>query len=116
MQKSMQKQTNRIRRHARIRARIIGSAVKPRLAVFRSNRFIYAQLINDESGVTIAAVDSRKVSGSTNLERAHAVGKTIAEAAKKAGIETVVFDRGGFRYMGAIAAVCDGAREAGMKV
>lgn len=116
MQKSMQKQTNRIRRHARIRARVVGSSTKPRLAVFRSNRFIYAQLINDESGVTIAAVDSRKVAGSTNLERAHAVGKTIAEAAKKAGIEAVVFDRGGFRYMGAIAAVCDGAREAGMKV
>lgn len=112
----MQKQTNRIRRHARIRARVVGSSTKPRLAVFRSNRFIYAQLINDESGVTIAAVDSRKVAGSTNLERAHAVGKTIAEAAKKAGIEAVVFDRGGFRYMGAIAAVCDGAREAGMKV
>ncbi len=114
MQKSIQKQTNRIRRHARIRARVIGSGTKPRLAVFRSNRFIYAQLINDESGVTVAAVDSRKVAGSTALERANAVGKAIAEAAKKAGIEAVVFDRGGFRYMGAIAAVADGAREGGL--
>jgi large subunit ribosomal protein L18 len=114
MQKSIQKQTNRIRRHARIRARVIGSGTKPRLAVFRSNRFIYAQLINDESGVTVAAVDSRKVAGGTALERANAVGKAIAEAAKKAGLEAVVFDRGGFRYMGAIAAVADGAREGGL--
>ncbi len=114
MQKSIQKQTNRIRRHARIRARVIGSSSKPRLAVFRSNRFIYAQLINDEAGTTMAAVDSRNVAGDTALLRAHAVGKAIADAAKKAGIEAVVFDRGGFKYMGAIAAVADGAREGGL--
>jgi large subunit ribosomal protein L18 len=114
MQKSIQKQTNRIRRHARIRARVIGSATKPRLAVFRSNRFIYAQLINDETGTTVAAVDSRKVEGGTNVERAKAVGTAIAAAAKKAGLEAVVFDRGGFRYIGAIAAVADGAREGGL--
>ncbi len=114
MQKSIQKQTSRIRRHARIRARVIGSATKPRLAVFRSNRFVYAQLINDELGTTVAAVDSRKVAGATALERATVVGATIAEAAKKAGIEAVVFDRGGFRYMGAIAAVADGARKGGL--
>ncbi len=114
MQKSIQKQTNRLRRHARIRARVIGSSTKPRLAVFRSNRFIYAQLINDEAGTTVAAVDSRKVEGGTNLERAKAVGLAIAAAAKKAGLEAVVFDRGGFRYTGAIAAVADGAREGGL--
>jgi large subunit ribosomal protein L18 len=114
MQKSIQKQTNRTRRHARIRARVIGSSQKPRLAVFRSNRFIYAQLINDETGTTIAAVDSRKVAGDTALARANAVGKAVADAAKKAGIAAVVFDRGGFKYMGAIAAVADGAREGGL--
>ncbi len=114
MQKTIQKQTSRARRHTRIRARVAGTATKPRLAVFRSNRFIYAQLINDETGTTVAASDSRKVSGATNLERAAAVGKTIAEAAKKAGVEAVVFDRGGFKYTGAIAAVADGAREGGL--
>ncbi len=114
MQKSIQKQTNRTRRHARIRARVIGSSAKPRLAVFRSNRFIYAQLINDETGTTMAAVDSRTVAGGTALERATAVGTAIAEAAKKANISAVVFDRGGFKYMGAIAAVADGARKGGL--
>lgn len=116
MQKSIQKQTSRARRHARIRARVSGTATKPRLAVFRSNRYVYAQLINDETGTTVAAVDSRKVSGATNTERAVAVGKAIAEAAKKAGVETVVFDRGGFKYAGVVAAVADGAREAGIAV
>ncbi len=114
MQKTIQKQATRARRHARIRARVIGSATKPRLAVYRSNRFIYAQLIDDAAGKTIAGIDSRKVAGETALARAHAVGKEIAAVATKAGITTVVFDRGGFRYMGAIAAVADGAREGGL--
>ena len=114
MKKTIHKQNTRTRRHARIRSRVIGSASKPRLAVFRSNRFIYAQLIDDESEKTIASVDSRKVKGANPTERATAVGKTLAEAAKKAGIETVVFDRGGFKYQGAVAAIADGARDAGL--
>ncbi len=103
-----------MRRHNRIRARVSGTATKPRLAVFRSNRFLYAQLINDETGATLAAADSRTAKGANPTERATAVGKAIAELAKKAGIETAVFDRGGFKYQGAVAAVADGAREAGL--
>lgn len=116
MEKAMQKQQTRARRHARIRARVIGTATKPRLAVYKSNQTMYAQLINDETNTTIAAADSRKAAGATKLEKATAVGATIAAAAKKAGIEVAVFDRGGFRYMGAIAAVADGARDGGLKV
>ena len=116
MKKTIQKQNTRMRRHARIRSRVIGSATKPRLAVFRSNRFIYAQLINDETNATIASVDSRKVKGANPIERATAIGAAIAELAKKGGVDTAVFDRGGFKYQGAVAAVADGAREAGLKI
>jgi large subunit ribosomal protein L18 len=116
MEKAIQKQQTRARRHNRIRARVSGTAVKPRLAVYRSNQFIYAQLINDETGTTLAAADSRKMKGEGKLETAKAVGVAIAEAAKKQNIEVAVFDRGGFKYMGAIAAVADGARDAGLKV
>ncbi len=105
-----------MRRHNRIRARVSGTAEKPRLSVFRSNRFVYAQLIDDATGKTLAAADSRKVSGANPTERAKVVGKTIAELAKKAGIERAVFDRGGFKYQGVIAAVADGAREAGLAI
>ena len=101
-------------RHNRIRARVAGTAEKPRLAIFRSNRFVYAQLINDETRTTIASADSRKVKGDTPQERAAAVGADIAKAAKAAGIEKVVFDRGGFRYQGAIATLADAAREGGL--
>lgn len=115
MNKSQKKVVNRTRRHARIRARVIGSAVKPRLAVFKSNTAIYAQLINDAENTTIAAADSRKEKGANLTEKATAVGKRIAEAAKKAGIEKAVFDRGGFQYQGVIAALADGAREGGLQ-
>ena len=116
MEKAIQKQQTRARRHARVRARVSGTAEKPRLAVFRSNKFMYAQLINDETHTTIASADSRKVKGEGKLGTAKAVGAAIAEAAKKQNIEVAVFDRGGFKYMGAVAAVADGAREAGLKV
>lgn len=116
MIKSIHKKATRDRRHARIRARVIGTAVKPRLAVFRSNRYIYAQLINDETNMTMAAADSRTAAGATLTERATVVGTAIAEAAKKAKIETAVFDRGGFKYQGVVAAVADGARAAGLKL
>lgn len=115
MKKTMEKQEKRTRRHARIRSRVSGTASKPRLAVFRSNRYVYAQLINDETGTTLASADSREVKGANGTERGAAVGKTIAEAAKKAGIETVVFDRGGFKYQGVVAALADGAREGGLQ-
>lgn len=108
------KTQKRIRRHARIRARLEGTSERPRLAVFRSNRYIYAQLIDDQAGKTLFGSDSRKVSGTNSRERAAALGKLIAEDAKKNGITAVVFDRGGFRYQGVIAALADGAREGGL--
>jgi len=115
MNKAIEKQTKRARRHVRIRSRVSGTALKPRLAVFRSNRYVYAQLINDEIGTTIAAADSREVKGANMTEKGALVGKTLAEAAKKAGIEKVVFDRGGFKYQGIVAALADGAREGGLQ-
>lgn len=114
MKKTEAKQLGRERRHARIRARVTGTAERPRLAIFRSNKYLYAQLINDESGATIAAVDTRKAEGKTLTERSVAAGKTMAEAAKKAKVEAVVFDRGGFKYQGTIAAFADSAREGGL--
>lgn len=115
MNKSQKKGINRTRRHVRIRTRVIGSAAKPRLAVFKSNRYIYAQLIDDAKSTTLAASDSRKVAGANLTEKATAVGKSIADSAKKGGIEKVVFDRGGFRYQGIIAALADGARAGGLQ-
>ena len=114
MEKSSNKVKKRTRRHARIRAKIKGTESRPRLCVFRSNTAIYAQIINDEKGVTIASCDSRKVSGANALERAHAVGGDIASLAKKVGIEKVVFDRGGFLFAGAIKEVAEGARKGGL--
>lgn len=115
MDKTAQKVVSRRRRHIRVRARISGTATRPRLAVFRSNRYVYAQLIDDEAGKTVAASDSKKVGGGTTMARASEVGKAIAAAASKQGLTEVVFDRGGFKYQGIIAAVADGAREAGLK-
>lgn len=114
MEKTQYKNNQRISRHKRIRAKVSGTAERPRLAVFRSNRYIYAQLINDLAGKTIAAVDSRKLSGATLTERAASVGTEVAALAKKANITEVVFDRGGFRYQGAVAALADGARKGGL--
>ena len=104
----------RTRRHARIRARVSGTPERPRLAVFRSNRYVYAQLIDDTKGMTLVAADSRLVKGDSARERAAAVGKMIADGAKGKGVTAVVFDRGGFQYQGVIAAVAEGAREAGL--
>ncbi len=105
---------SRTRRHARIRARVAGTEARPRLAVFRSNRFIYAQLINDETGTTIVSADSRSAKGKGGQERAKEVGMMIGTKAKEKGITSVIFDRGGFQYQGMIACVADGAREAGL--
>lgn len=100
-------------RQRRIRARISGTASKPRLAVFRSNAAIYAQLIDDTTGTTLAAADSRKETGSTTVA-AGAVGAAIAKKAVAAGITQAVFDRGGYRYTGAVAALADAARAGGL--
>jgi large subunit ribosomal protein L18 len=114
-----QKREARIRRHRRVRKHVRGTAERPRLAVFRSNRHISAQVIDDISGRTLAAastVETATVSGGTsNINAATAVGRLVADRAKAAGIEKVVFDRGGFLYHGRVAAVAEAAREAGLE-
>jgi len=108
------KTTKRIRRHARVRSTISGTAERPRLAVYRSNRYLTAQLIDDVAQHTLAAVTSKGASGKTFTDRATTAGAAMAELAKKAGISEVVFDRGGFRYTGRVAAFADAARAGGL--
>jgi large subunit ribosomal protein L18 len=115
MNKSNQKTAARTARHARIRAKVQGTAERPRLAVFRSNKFLYAQLINDADAKTLVAADTRTSKAATPAERAVELGQTVAAAAQKANIEAVVFDRGGFLYAGSIKAFADSAREAGLQ-
>jgi large subunit ribosomal protein L18 len=103
------------RRRARIRAKIHGTAERPRLAVFKSHKYIYAQIINDDKGHTLAASNSKSAKGKTPVERAKEVGKEIAKNAKTAGVSKVVFDRGGFLYAGKIKMVADAAREGGLE-
>ena len=109
--------TLRNARHARIRKSIAGSAEKPRLAVHRSLKHISAQIIDDTTGRTLAAASSVEKSLSTkgNVSGAKLVGTTLAERAKASGVSTVVFDRGGFKYHGRVAALAEGAREAGLE-
>ncbi len=114
MVNTQSKAESRAVRHKRLRSKVVGTTVRPRLAVFRSNRFVYAQIINDETGTTLAAVDSRTQKSGTALERAVIVGTEIAAKAKAADVTSVVFDRGGFRYQGIIAALADGARQGGL--
>ncbi len=110
------KTIKRERKHRMIRSTVIGTEARPRLAVFRSNKFIYAQLIDDSKAVTIAAASDIKSDAKTNkVERAKLVGAEIANKAKSSKIEAVVFDRGGFSYAGRIKALADAAREAGLK-
>lgn len=113
------KHQSRGRRHRRVRKKIQGTAERPRLAVYRSNRHIIAQVIDDAAGNTIASASTTEAdlrTGPTgNVAGAAAVGKLIAERAKEKDITTVVFDRGGFRYHGRIAALADSAREAGLE-
>jgi large subunit ribosomal protein L18 len=106
---------SRERRHRRVRGKISGTAARPRLAVFRSNADVYAQLIDDEKGHTLAAADSRAVKDGDKTAKARATGVLIAERAKAAGIATVVFDRGGYLYHGRVKALAEGAREGGLE-
>ncbi len=114
MSSTPSKSALRTRRHARIRARITGTAERPRLAVFRSNKFVSVQLIDDAKGVTLATAHGREFPGSLG-KQAGAVGKAIAERAKKAGVTAVVFDRGGYAYAAQIKSLADAAREGGLK-
>ena len=111
------KPQRRLLRRRRVRARIHGSAERPRLSVYRSNRGVFAQLIDDDAGRTLASVswtepELRKLD---SMEQAKRVGQLLAERAKGAGIETCVFDRGGYRFHGRVAAIADGAREGGLR-
>ena len=107
----------RLRRRRRVRAKIRGTAERPRLSVFRSNRGIGAQLIDDVAGHTVAAVNwtENDLKSLKSSEQASKAGQLLAERAKAAGVETVVFDRGGYRYHGRVKALADGARESGLK-
>jgi large subunit ribosomal protein L18 len=107
----------RRRRHRRVRGRITGSAERPRLSVARSNKRIYAQLIDDERGHTMAAAGSHEAAlrGLSKGEAAGEVGKLLAERAKGAGVSRVVFDRGGYKYHGRVRALAEGAREGGLE-
>ena len=110
------KDQRRLKRRRRVRAKVRGSAERPRIAVFRSNRGIFAQLIDDDAGRTLAAVNwtEADLRGLKPMEQATRAGALIAERARAAGIETAVFDRGGYRYHGRVKALAEGAREGGL--
>src|ERR1700754_705454 len=106
----------RLKRRRRVRAKVHGSAVRPRISVFRSNRGVFAQLIDDDAGRTIAAVEwtEADLRSLKPMEQANAAGKLLASRAKEAGIDTAVFDRGGYQYHGRGKALAEGAREGGL--
>jgi large subunit ribosomal protein L18 len=111
------KEQMRLRRHRRVRAKVHGTGERPRLAVFRSNRGVSAQLIDDVRGHTLAAVNwtESELKGLARMEQAKRAGELLAKRAKDAGAETAVFDRGGYRYHGRVKALAEGAREAGLR-
>ena len=117
--RSKTKRVARIRRHARVRKTVRGTAARPRLAVFRSNKHITAQIIDDRAGTTLAAASSTeaamRATAHGNISEAKQVGALLGERAKAKGITTVAFDRGGYLYHGRIAALADAAREAGLE-
>ncbi len=118
MAKTDARRTGRTRRHARLRKKVQGTATRPRLAVYRSNTHIYAQVIDDRAGATLAAASSTEQAFTNEADgkvaAAKAVGELVAQRAKDAGISQVVFDRGGNRYQGRVRALADAAREAGL--
>ena len=111
------KSQSRLRRRRRVRAKVRGTAERPRLSVFRSNRGIQAQVIDDVAGHTLAAVNWTEgdLKDLKTMDQAKRAGELLAERAKAAGVESVVFDRGGYRYHGRVKALADGAREAGLR-
>ena len=112
---TQRKTKRRLARKRRVRARITGTASRPRLSVSRSNTKVTAQLINDDNAVTICSASSLNMKGGSPLEKSTELGKEIAKLAKKKGVETVIFDRNGLLYHGNVKAVADGAREEGLK-
>ena len=118
MVSKVNKNAMRLKRHVRVRGKVSGTPERPRLNVFRSNANIYAQIIDDVNGVTLVSANTleKEFEGATgNIEAAKKVGAVLAERAKAKGIEEVVFDRGGYIYHGRVAALAEGAREAGLK-
>jgi large subunit ribosomal protein L18 len=117
---SLAKVESRRRRHRRVRKKIVGTPDRPRLSVFRSNKHVYAQLVDDREGRTLAAASTMepalRAGPTATVGAARAVGELLGERAKAAGVSAVVFDRGGFRYHGRVAAVADGARAAGLEL
>ena len=111
------KHQTRLRRRRRVRAKVAGTGERPRLAVFRSNRGVQAQVIDDVRGHTIAAVNwtEKELKDLPRMDQAKRAGELIAQRAKEAGAETVIFDRGGYRYHGRVRALAEGAREAGLR-
>ena len=117
---SLTKSEHRVRRHRRVRKKVTGTAQRPRLAVFRSNKHIYVQAIDDLAGHTVASASTMEAdlrsTATATTDAATQVGRLIGERIKAAGITTVVFDRGGFKYHGRVAAIADGARAAGLEL
>ena len=107
----------RQRRHRRVRGKVHGSAARPRLCVFRSSKGIYAQVIDDDAGVTLVSASTLQLGGAsgTKSEKAAEVGKLVAQRAREAGVASVTFDRGGYLYHGRVKALADGAREGGLE-
>ena len=115
MKTSRSKQNSRTRRHARIRARVIGTSSRPRLTVYKSNRYLHAQIIDDAQGKTLVSGSTQALpKGTKKMAGAKALGADLASKAKAAGISAVVFDRGGFRYTGRVARLAQAARENGL--
>lgn len=110
------KSKRRLRIRRGIRNKIVGTSERPRLSVFKSNKAVYAQLVDDSNGHTVAAANSSELGGkASNIENSKQVGSKLAERAKAAGIETILFDRSGYQYHGKVKALADGAREGGLK-
>ena len=113
----LQKRAHKEKRRRRVRRKVVGTAERPRLSVYRSNVHIYAQLVDDDAGHTLAAADSREVGEAENRkDAARKVGGLVAQRAAEAGIEMAVFDRGGNKYHGRVAALAEGAREGGLRL
>lgn len=109
------KSIKRENRHTRVRAKVSGTSARPRLAVYKSNKALYAQVIDDTRGVTVAAINSSTEKGKTPRERAEKAAATLAKVVGEKGVKAVVFDRGGFQYVGTIKAFADAARAAGLE-
>jgi len=116
MKNTAAKQLSRERRHNRIRAKVMGTPARPRLAIYKSNRYMHAQIIDDSKGATLVSGSTQTLKkGTTKMNGAKELGADLAKKAQAAGISEVVFDRGGFRYTGRVAAIAQAAREAGLK-